>query len=157
MDAPARALRSEAELDRAFIAAAMNQCPRALRVEAVSKAIEHLRSGGAATSASFRVRGQSGSTLPGVDKDELAGMNKDQLRSLASQLPGIVRDKKTDKGKWVPKTCKELKKQLLAFASSAHALPGSVITAIRKRPSASTTIIKRPSASTTIIKRPSAR
>ena len=130
MDGPVRASRVDAEKDREFVAAAMSLHPRSSRMEAASGAIKHLRNGGAPTLPDGP---GSASTIHGIDADKLASMSKLQLRSLATQTPGIVRNKKNAKGKWIPKTCKELRAELLVLkaAKSTQALPGQ---ATRKRP-----------------------
>jgi hypothetical protein len=85
-------------------------------------------------------------SLPDLGK--VSKMNKAELRSLASSHPGIVRDKKNAKGKWAPKTCKELRAELLALkaAKSTQALPGRQGTQ-KRQPSSSPTraVMKKPS------------
>jgi hypothetical protein len=54
-------------------------------------------------------------------------MHKKELRELATRTAGVQRDKKNSKGKWVPKTCKEIVTSLLAMGANiqTQALPGS--------------------------------
>jgi hypothetical protein len=67
------------------------------------------------------------SFVPVSDAKILRQMNKKELRELASRTPGVQRNKKNSKGKWVPKTCKEIVTSLLAMGANiqTQALPGS--------------------------------
>ena len=116
LDGPARVVWADAEADRQFVAAAMSQVSQSTRPDVASIAIQTLRIGGTKTQG------------PGA----LAKMNKKQLRNLATRTPGIVINKKNQKGKWIPKPTKELKEELLALGAgtSTHALPGR----IKKKP-----------------------
>ena len=60
----------------------------------------------------------SDSTTSLLDSDKLSEMKKTELRRLASRSPGIVRDKIVAKGKWIPKTCEELRAELLALKAA---------------------------------------
>ena len=122
-EGPLRACRGDAEADRNDVAAAVVQVPRPSRLDATVEAIKRLRgektlSGGAPGTAS--------TSVSELDFKQLDGMNKKQLRSLATRTPGIARNKKNAKGKWVPKTKKELVAELGAKKTSTatQALPG---------------------------------
>ena len=124
LDAPMRATKADAELDRKFVATAMSRVPRASRANAGKNALKALRVG-AATNLLEVPGSASTCPLPGLGKVSSC-TPASKLRSLASCTPGIVRNKKNAKGKWVPKTCKELRAELLALkaAKSTQALPG---------------------------------
>ena len=131
---PLRPRRDDAETDRKFVAASMDQVPRASRADAAWRAIQTLHEGGAAASA--EVPG-SASSQHAFDPDILANAKATQLRSLANRTPGIGRDKKTSDGKWIPKTREELISDIVAVTThtSTQALPGRTTT--RKRPASS--------------------
>ena len=114
MDAPARTSKAAAQKDRELVATTMRFHPRSSWLDVCSDAIKHLRNGGAALSLPG-----SASIADNIDMAKLATMRKVQLRELANKTPGVVRNKKNEKGQWIPKTCAELKKDL------AQALPGS--------------------------------
>jgi hypothetical protein len=103
------------------------------------------------------------SFVPVSDAKILRQMNKKELRELASRTPGVQRNKKNSKGKWVPKTCKEIVTSLLAMGANiqTQALPGSNLQsknpcgarfrpgAVKKRPAAAvkhcaSTVKRRP-------------
>ena len=95
-EGPLRACRGDAEADRNDVAAAVVQVPRPSRLDATVEAIKRLRgektlSGGAPGTAS--------TSVSELDFKQLDGMNKKQLRSLATRTPGIARNKKNAKGK----------------------------------------------------------
>jgi hypothetical protein len=116
MDGPPRATRAAAEDDRKFVVAAMVRKLEASRKEAAAAAIKQLRTGEA---LALPDGPGSTSTICKIGWKELAIMNKLQLRRLVDQTPGIARMKRNEKGKWVPKTCKELKDCLLALRTAA--------------------------------------
>jgi hypothetical protein len=66
------------------------------------------------------------SFVPVSDAKILRQMNKKELRELATRTPGVQRNKKNSKGKWVPKTSKEIMTSLLAKVPNIQiqALPG---------------------------------
>ena len=119
VDGPVRTRRADAETDRDFIAAAMGQVPRSSRSGAAKHAIQFLRGG--EDELNFKVPGEDKKKVaPGsASMLELNPMSASMLRTLAVRTPGIVRDKKTDRRrkiiKWIPKTSKELKKDIMAL------------------------------------------
>ncbi len=122
-DGPFRIFREDAERDCTYAAACMDEVPRPSKVSAASRAVQMLRDGKARPSG--QVPGSASSALR-FDAESLQNMSKLELRNLATRTPGIVRDKKTQKGKWVPKSCQELKAELLAMKTntSTQAVPG---------------------------------
>ena len=92
----------------------------------------------------------SASSTPAFDPEMLQDLKKTQLRSLAIRIPSVNINKKTSEGKWIHKTSKELKAELLAVTTntSTQALLGR--TTSRKRPAAAPTLgastRKRPAA-----------
>ena len=118
LDGPVRDRRADAEADRAHVALAIEPVARAARPAAASSIIKSLRDSG--TTLPARVSGSA--TQPaGFDRAVLANMKRNELRTLATATPGVVRNKRNAKGKWIPKTCTELTTDLLA---STQALPG---------------------------------
>ena len=117
IDCPVRASRTEAEADRSFVAVAVGQVCRSSRMDAAKHWIQFLRDGGVPSSAS---------TAPEMDPALINTMKKGQLRESASKTHGMIRNKKTSKGKWIPKTCEELRTELLALMASrsTQAMPG---------------------------------
>ena len=116
MDGPARALRGDAEKDRQKTVAAMRQALPSSRVEVAADALRQLRCGELLVPQD--VPG-SASALSGIDASKFATMNWVQLRGLANKTPGITRNKKNPTGKWIPKTCHELRKELLALKQAS--------------------------------------
>jgi hypothetical protein len=103
------------------------------------------------------------SSVPVPDAKISRKMHKKELRELASRTEGVQRNKKNSKGKWVPKTCKEIVRSLLAMGANiqTQALPGSNLQsknpsgarfrpgAVKKRPAAAvkhcaSTVKRRP-------------
>ena len=111
---PVRARQDDAETDRKFVAAAMGRVSRSLRMDAALRAIKILREGGEVKSVEAP---GSASTAHEVDPQILRSMTSLQLRDVVSRTHGISRNKKTSQGKWVPKTSKELKSELLALTA----------------------------------------
>ena len=136
-DCPVRANHAAAEVDRSFVAAVVGQVSRSSRMDAAEHWIQFLRDGGVPGSASM---------APQMDPEHIRTMKKEQLRECASKAHGMRRNKKTSTGKWIPKTCKELRTELLALMASrsTQALPGrqdkekKSMRWIKKKPSAST-------------------
>lgn len=129
MDGPPRALQADAEKDRQKTVAAMRQAPPSSRVEIAADALHKLRCGEVLVPQD--VSG-SASTLSGIDASKLASMDHVQLRDLANKTPGIIRDKKNSTGKWIPKRCHELRKELLALKQATDSTQRAV--RVRKRP-----------------------
>ena len=90
IDCPVRASRTEAEADRSFVAVAVGQVCRSSRMDAAKHWIQFLRDGGVPSSAS---------TAPEMDPALINTMKKGQLRESASKTHGMIRNKKTSKGK----------------------------------------------------------
>jgi hypothetical protein len=114
LDGPARASRVAAETDRQHIAGAMSLSCGSSRMDAASAAIECLSGGEVPT-----LQDGPGSASSGAD--EVKNLGQAQLREVANQTPGILLNKKNEKGKWVHKTSKELKEELLAHQKAASA------------------------------------
>ena len=149
-DTPVRALQIDAEKDREYVANAIGRVPRPSRLDAASSAITFLRGGkvaprtkvpGSASTNQSHSGGEDkkNNGMPGsasileLSPSAIQNMNKVKLRALAVQTSDIVRNKRSTKGKWIPKTCKELRVELLALRASKSvlALPGNPIS--RKR------------------------
>ena len=126
LDAPVRIRRADAEKDRRFVAASMEQTSPSTRAETASRAIQKMHHG--EVTPPGNVPG-SASTAHAFDPENLKNMTNAQLRSIATRTPGVTRDKKTSKGRWIPKRNKELVADLLA---STQALPGRLTA--KKRP-----------------------
>ena len=140
---PSRAGKDEAEADRRAVAASMAQASLSSRVDIASRVLQSLKDRGAlscsdesgTSSSSLEGRGAGDcSNLPGTaslvpvpDAKILRKMHKKELRELATRTAGVQRNKKNSKGKWVPKTCKEIVTSLLAMGvhMQTQALPGS--------------------------------
>ena len=145
---PSRAGKDEAEADRRAVAASMAQARLSSRVDIASRVLQSLREGRGTDFCSQEPRTAS-SFVP--DAKILRNMKKSELRDLASFTAGVQRDKKNSKGKWVPKTSKEIVTSLLAVRANmeAQALPGpnaqarhrassrSRAGAVKKRPASS--------------------
>jgi hypothetical protein len=127
IEGPRRTLRDRAEEDRKFVSAYLDQAPRSSKVDAATCAIKDLRDrgatslkgvpGSARTATEVGVPG-SASTATDVGVPGISNMKFQQLRTLATQTPGIMEKKKTRNGKWMHKTCKELRAELLAITCS---------------------------------------
>ncbi len=124
VEGPTRACRDEAEADRKFAAASLDQVARSSRVDAANCAAKALRNG---DGTSF-VEGP-GSAGHSFEPGRLRKMKQSELRSLASRTPGIMRDKKTSEGKRAHKTDEELIKELLAMKANTatRTLPASLL------------------------------
>jgi hypothetical protein len=102
-----------------------------------------------------------------MDPNILQSMMKAPLRDLASKTHGITTAKKTPQGKWIHKTTKELKTELLALmpGCSTHALPGRRIDrqhrassnsrrlTTKRRPASTHALQGRPAAGRRIVKK----
>jgi len=140
---PSRASKDEAEADRRAVAASMAQASGPSRVDIASRVLQSLKDRGAlscsddigTSSVSLEGNGAgncsnepgTASLVPVPDAKILRQMHKKELRELATRTAGVQRDKKNSKGKWVPKTCKEIVTSLLAMGANiqTQALPGS--------------------------------
>ena len=60
-----------------------------------------------------------------IDVGKVAGMNKVQLRALATRLPGISRNKKNRGGKEVPKPNRQLRQELFALKARVLKRPAA--------------------------------
>ena len=138
---PSRAGKDEAEADRRAVAASMAQARLSSRVDIASRVLQSLQDrcalscsddpgtscssveGRGAVFSSNEPRTAS-SLVP--DAKILRKMKKSELRDLATFTVGVQRDKKNSKGKWVPKTSKEIVTSLLAVRANmeAQAMPG---------------------------------
>jgi hypothetical protein len=153
---PSRAGKDEAEADRRAVAASMAQASLSSRVNIASRVLQSLKDR-AALSCSDDIGAGNFSNVPGTaslvpvpDANILRQMHKNELRELATRTSGVQRDKKNSKGKWVPKTRKEIVTSLLAMGANiqTQALPGSDLQsknpcgarfragAVKKRPAA---------------------
>jgi hypothetical protein len=176
---PSRASKDEAEADRRAVAASMAQASGPSRVDIASRVLQSLKDRGAlscsddigTSSVSLEGNGAgncsnepgTASLVPVPDAKILRQMHKKELRELATRTAGVQRDKKNSKGKWVPKTCKEIVTSLLAMGANiqTQALPGSNLQsknpcgarfragAVKKRPAAAvkhcaSTVKRRP-------------
>ncbi len=138
---PSRAGKDEAEADRRAVAASMAQARLSSRVDIASRVLQSLQdrcalscSDDPGTScSSVESRGAvfssneprtASSLVP--DAKILRKMKNSELRDLATFTVGVQRDKKNSKGKWVPKTSKEIVTSLLAVRANmeAQAMPG---------------------------------
>jgi hypothetical protein len=126
---PARAGKDEAEADRRAVAVSMAQANVSSRVNIASRVLQSLKDGRA-----LLVAGTSSSSFPVIpssssarDAKILLKMQYKELRDLATRTAGVQRNKKNSKGKWVPKTSKEIVTSLLAMRANiqTQALPGS--------------------------------
>ena len=120
---PPRAGKEEAEADRRAVASCMGQARLSARVDIASRVLQSLREGRGTDFCSQEPRTAS-SLVP--DAKILRKMKNSELRDLASFTVGVQRNKKNSKGKWVPKTSKEIVTSLLAVRANmeAQALPG---------------------------------
>jgi hypothetical protein len=165
---PSRAGKDEAEADRRAVAASMAQASLSSRVNIASRVLQSLKDRAAlscsddigTSSVSLEGHGAgncsnepgTASLVPVPDAKILRQMHKKELRELATRTAGVQRDKKNSKGKWVPKTCKEIVTSLLAMGANiqTQALPGSNMQA--KNPSGARfcagVVKKRPAAAT---------
>jgi len=109
--------RAEAEKDRQCVVMALRHVSATAQFDVAADALKQLREG--RTLPSCDAPG-SASADTSLDVGKVSGMNKVQLRALAIQLPGISRNRKTSAGKWIPKTCQELRQELSAL--KAHVL-----------------------------------
>ena len=139
---PSRAGKDEAEADRRAVAASMAQASLSSRVNIASRVLQSLKDRAAlscsddmgTSSVSLEGHGAgncsnepgTASLVPVPDAKILRRMNKKELRELATRTPGVQRNKKNSKGKWVPKTSKEIMTSLLAKVPNIQiqALPG---------------------------------
>ena len=121
---PSRVCKNEAESDRRVVAAAIAHVSLSFRMNIASRLLQSLKD-----SASLSCSDEPGtaSLIPIPEAKILRKMHKKELRELASRTLGVQRNKKNSKGKWVPKTCKEIVTGLLAMGSNSQiqALPGS--------------------------------
>jgi hypothetical protein len=140
---PSRASKDEAEADRRAVAASMSQASGSSRMDIASRVLQSLKDRGAlscsddpsTSSSSLQGRGAvfpsnepgTASSVPVPDAKIFRKMHKKELRELASRTEGVQRNKKNSKGKWVPKTCKEIVTSLLAMGANiqTQAMPGS--------------------------------
>jgi hypothetical protein len=140
---PSRVGKDEAEADRRAVAASMAQAFFSSRVNIASRVLQSLKDRAAlscsddmgTSSVSLEGHGAgncsnepgTASLVPVPDAKILRRMNKKELRELATRTPGVQRNKKNSKGKWVPKTRKEIVTSLLAMGANiqTQALPGS--------------------------------
>jgi len=132
----------------------MAQASVSSRVNIASRVLQSLKDGRAlpvagTSSSSFPV---NPSSFSAPDAKILLKMQYKELRDLATRTAGVQRNKKNSKGKWVPKTCKEIVTSLLAMGANiqTQALPGSNTQA--KNPSGARfcagVVKKRPAAAT---------
>ena len=122
MDGPARALRAEAEEDRQYVVTAMDQESATSRFDAAADALKQLREGGVRPSCDAP---GSVSAHTHIDFDKLASMDKLQLRGLATKVPCISRNKRNSDGKWIPKTCQELRNEFSALKNQSLKRPAA--------------------------------
>ena len=113
MDGPARPSKADAERDRTRVGAAIAAADRSSRIAMAARAVQNLKTGGGSVA---QVPG-SASTM-GYTSESLEATDYKELRQLAVRTPGVVRDKKTNGGKWVLKTVGELKTELLSVLNS---------------------------------------
>ena len=66
------------------------------------------------------------------DAETLRRMPQAELRALASRTPGVSRNKKASKGKWIPKSSEELVAELLTASASTQSLTGGRSSAEKK-------------------------
>ena len=148
---PPRADKIEAEADRRVVAVSMAQARFSSRVDIASRVLQSLKDGSALSCSDDP---GTASSFPALDAKILRQMKKSELRDLASFTVGVQRNKKNSKGKWVPKTSKEIVTSLLAVRANmeAQALPGPNAQArhhARSRSRAGA-MIKRPASSGSI-------
>jgi hypothetical protein len=135
--------KDEAEADRRAVAASMAHASLSSSAAIASRVLQSLKDRAALFGSddidtlSSSVEGcgavncsnQPGtaSLTPIPEAKILRKMHKKELRELASRTAGVQRDKKNSKGKWVPKTNKEIVTSLLAMGTNmqTQALPGS--------------------------------
>ena len=137
IDCPVRPNRAEAEVDRSFVAGVVGKISYSSRMDAAEHWVKFLRDGGEPGPANM---------APQMYPELIRTMTKEQLRDCASKGHGMRRNKKTSAGKWIPKTCKELRTELLVLMASrpTQALPGRqdnrkrIMVWLKKRPAAST-------------------
>ena len=128
IDAPLCLRRADAERDRKLVVDGLAQVACSLKVETAKAAIANLQSGRRRLPAK---KPSSSMKSSRVGFAKLANMKREELRSLATRTPGIMRNKKNVKGKWRSKTKEELKVDLLA----TQAMPGPIV--VLKRPASS--------------------
>ena len=140
---PSRASKEEAEADRRAVASSMAQASGSSVKDIASRVLQSLKDRVAlscsddigTSSVSLEGNGAgncsnepgTSSLVPLPDAKIFRQMHKKELRELATRTAGVQRDKKNSKGKWVPKTCKEIVTSLLAMGANiqTQALPGS--------------------------------
>ena len=129
MYAPARASKADAQKDRDFVATTMRCHPQSSGLEVCLDAIKHLRNGGHA------------SAVPGaaniadtIDAEKSTCARKVELCELANQTPGVGRNKKNEKGQWIPKTCAEPNKERVKALSGCRTSPKGRSPRVLKRP-----------------------
>ena len=158
---PSRAGKDEAEADRRAVASSMARASFSSRVDIALRVLQSLKG-----SVNCSTEPGTASLVPVPDSKILRKMHKKELRELATRTAGVQRDKKNSRGKWVPKTCKEIVTSLLAMGANVQtqALPGSntqaknpsgarfCAGAVKKRPAAAAkhyagTVKRRPASS----------